>query len=344
MLFPLPTNAQIHKALTQIPDLKALPDRADDLQQQIITHKNRLEKINKLEQRLQNNYKNSSIINLEKKQKELEQQIQTITSSLDTSKPRPNKSEKDVRNLVMEQNKIKNNYIQCIDQMEQHQKRLEQLTVKKQSLKDLHIDTWGKIHSPDYLEKMITIQNNQKEWNEWLLKKQEWTKRKEKTIQLQEEMKKCNQSYNATLKLKEKIKETQSIVLNNLIDNINTSTQMWLDDFFPNNPLYATIKTWKTSKKGDKPQIDISIQHKDREIEVGSLSGGELARVSLAYTLALAGIFNSPIILLDECTASLDEEATSTVFDSIKENFQGDLGLIIAHQVVKGDFDYVLEL
>ena len=75
------------------------------------------------------------------------------------------------------------------------------------------------------------------------------------------------------------------------------------------------------------------------EADITTLSGGELSRVILAYTLALSEIFNSPLILLDECTSSLDQELTSVVMESIKNNFSNKLVLCICHQVVSGNFD-----
>ena len=75
------------------------------------------------------------------------------------------------------------------------------------------------------------------------------------------------------------------------------------------------------------------------EADISMLSGGELSRVILAYTLSLSEIFNSPLVLLDECTASLDQELTSTVMEGIKKNFSHRLVIVIAHQVVSGDFD-----
>ena len=75
-----------------------------------------------------------------------------------------------------------------------------------------------------------------------------------------------------------------------------------------------------------------------------TLSGGELSRVILAFTLALADIFNTPMLLLDECTASLDQELTSIVFSAIRDNFNGKLILIIAHQVVNGLFDKTIQI
>ena len=80
------------------------------------------------------------------------------------------------------------------------------------------------------------------------------------------------------------------------------------------------------------------------ETDLTCLSGGELSRVILAYTLALAEMFNTPLLLLDECTSSLDQELTSTVFEGIREHFKGKLTLIIAHQVITGNFDKEIKL
>ena len=79
-------------------------------------------------------------------------------------------------------------------------------------------------------------------------------------------------------------------------------------------------KLLKKLKKLQKPCINITIEYKGMECDLGMLSGGELARVVLAYTLALSEIFNTPLMLLDECTASLDQDLTSDVFEGIREH------------------------
>ena len=77
---------------------------------------------------------------------------------------------------------------------------------------------------------------------------------------------------------------------------------------------------------------------------MNTLSGGELARVVLAFTLALSDMFNTPMLLLDESTASLDEETTTIVFEAIQENMKDKPVIVIVHQLVKGVFDSVLEM
>ena len=144
--------------------------------------------------------------------------------------------------------------------------------------------------------------------------------------------------------LKDKILEAESIAMVNIVDSINTHARLYLDSFFKEHPISVQLQPFKQTKKDTKPQVSITIEYKGMEADLKMLSGGELSRVILAYTLALAEMFNTPLVLLDECTASLDQELTSDVFESIRENFSGKMTLFIAHQVVTGTFDKVIRL
>ena len=152
-----------------------------------------------------------------------------------------------------------------------------------------------------------------------------------------------NEHASAT-KLKEKILEAESVAMLNIIDSINAHARVYLDCFFPDNPISVNLQTFKETKKSTKPQINIEIEYKGMEADINMLSGGELSRVILAYTMALAEMFNTPLLLLDECTSSLDQDLTETVFNSIRENFNGKITLLIAHQVVMGTFDKIINL
>ena len=148
----------------------------------------------------------------------------------------------------------------------------------------------------------------------------------------------------ALLILKNKVLETQSISISNLIDNINSHAQIFLDKFFTDNPISVKIVSFKESKTGDKPCINLEIDYRGIEHDLTMLSGGEMSRVTLAFTLALAEIHNSPLIMLDESTASLDQECVSDVIEGINDTFRDKLVLLIAHQVVKGVFDKTIEV
>ena len=154
--------------------------------------------------------------------------------------------------------------------------------------------------------------------------------------------------YGAATLLNEKILESESIAMLNIISSINSHTQVYLDSFFPDNPISVKLIPFKETKKGEvikkKPQINLEIEYKGMEADINMLSGGELSRVILSFALALGEMFNTPMMMLDECTSSLDQELTGTVMDGIRENFNGKLVLIIAHQVVKGQFDKVINI
>lgn len=151
--------------------------------------------------------------------------------------------------------------------------------------------------------------------------------------------------YGAAMLLREKILESESIAMLNIISSINMHTHAYLDSFFQDNPISVKLVPFKESKKGKiKPQVNLQIEYKGMEADLTMLSGGELSRVILAFALALGEMFNTPMMLLDECTASLDQELTGTVMEGIKDNFNGKIVILICHQVIEGQFDKVIKI
>lgn len=225
-----------------------------------------------------------------------------------------------------------------------------------------HIQQHSRIISREYLHKQIeikTIELNQmyikKTYHEdrlndiekWLENKKEldnYEKWLIKIKDLEEDELEYRKRYAASIQLKDKILEAESIAITNVIHNINTHANVYLETFFNDIPISVQLQPFKETKKQIKPTINVAVEYKGMEIELNMLSGGELSRVILAYTLALSEIFNTPLLMLDECTSSLDEELTNDVFSSIKEHFSEKNTLIIAHQVVTGTFDNVILL
>ena len=192
------------------------------------------------------------------------------------------------------------------------------------------------------IEKDIENIKKYEEYQQKLEYYKTWT---DKLKILQKEENKYRKEYGAATLLKEKILEAESIAIINVISSINTHSQVYLDCFFQDNPISVKLVTFRDTKKGNKkPQINLEIEYKGMECDLTSLSGGEISRVILAYTLALGEMFNTPIMLLDECTSSLDQELTNQVMEGIRDNFNGKLVLIIAHQVIKGSYDKVIEI
>lgn len=270
--------------------------------------------------------------------------------------------EEDLRDIIIKQENIK----MKLDRLIKKKKSIEDDTLKfnKQvdKMKNNHISNYEIIKNENELNYSITdneikigeneeskIKHKQNlddilKYHKYVEDIEKYTIFKQKVINLQQKEIEDKKNYTASVVLKEKVLEAESIAIQNIIDSINTHSQIYLDYFFPDNPIIIRLSTFKETSKSIKPQINIEIDYKGNETDLNSLSGGELSRVILAFNLALSEMFSSPILMLDECTASLDQELTTIIFDTIKENFKDKLVLIVAHQVIEGTFNEVIKL
>jgi ABC-type transport system involved in cytochrome bd biosynthesis fused ATPase/permease subunit len=88
----------------------------------------------------------------------------------------------------------------------------------------------------------------------------------------------------------------------------------------------------------------LDIQYKGHSVDVSNLSGGERDRVILAFTMTIADMGMTPVLLLDECVSSLDQENANNVFECIKTQCKDKLVILVAHQIVTGMFDQIITL
>jgi exonuclease SbcC len=144
--------------------------------------------------------------------------------------------------------------------------------------------------------------------------------------------------------LKTKILEAESITISNIINTINITAQTYLDCFFQDNPIIVELQAFQETKTVTKPKLNMVIKYKDLDYDISMLSGGELARVILAFGIALNDMTNSPLLLLDETFASLDSDTITTAITGIKENIKNKSVLTIVHQPIEGLFDEVITL
>ena len=126
------------------------------------------------------------------------------------------------------------------------------------------------------------------------------------------------------------------------VDAINLTMNQILNEIFDGD-IQVILKTHKDLKTKDvqKLQVNFQIIYKGANYDSPSrLSGGEQDRISLALTLAMAKISDSPILLLDECMAALNQELQEKCIEAIQKYITGKTILHICHNAVKGQHDF----
>ena len=312
-----------------------------------ISNEQQLQSISK---KIKTNMYSSTLATMEKKIKEKLDAIPNIQYNSQSEE-----TEEELREMITKENEYKTKTEMINKQLEQYkseEKKLEEDIHNAHTSSEKIGEIVGMIEEKKACideniskrDSSIYILKNIEKYNEY--KKQMTTyenlTRQKKELEKREIV--DRKRYALACSFRDKILQAESIAIENMIENINTHVQLYLDHFFPDNPMNARICAFKETKKETKPSINIDIDYKGIEHDLTMLSGGELSRVILAFTLALAEIHNSPLILLDECTSSLDQELTSSVLSGLKENFNDKLVVLIAHQVVQGVFDTIIKL
>lgn len=145
-------------------------------------------------------------------------------------------------------------------------------------------------------------------------------------------------------KLYKKVLEAESVCLSNTLESINHYANIFLDKFFPDNPLCIKLIPYKETKTDIKPCINIEVYYKDSVCTLDSLSGGEYDRVSLSIVLSLNKLYGGKILLLDESISSLDSDLTLEIVETLKEDLSDKLVVVVSHQVNSGMFDKIIDL
>lgn len=172
----------------------------------------------------------------------------------------------------------------------------------------------------------------------------DYKKYTESLQKLRDEVKILENRYTLAKKFRENVNIAEMLSLNGLIEEINTHLAVYLNLFFPENPLTLELCLFKANDKTKviRNQVNIQIGYRGAITDLTTLSGGEKDRVNLAFTLALAEIFNIQLLMLDETLSSLDRETTENILEHIQKDSR--CILVVAHQVSTGLFDHVFEI
>lgn len=315
-------------------------------------------KINKYKSQLEKNILSSSISSF---QSSLKKQKKKIKKLKETCEP-VDIDEEELRLKIQSQKRNK----ERLDNINKQLSLLEteQLTYKqeiKQS-EENHILKYKKVNSSkkidttinkyqgeiQSLEEKLSIHTKNialiEDYKKYIEENEKYTDWLEKVETLTKEEDEARKKYSAITLLREKIQDAESIAIVNIINSINAHVQNYLDLFFTTDPMSARLLPTKQIKNSTKNQINIQIEYKGMEADLTMLSGGELSRVNLAYTLALGEIFNTPLMMLDECTSSLDQELNNIVINGIRENYGDKMVIIVSHQAISGVYDRELKI
>lgn len=149
------------------------------------------------------------------------------------------------------------------------------------------------------------------------------------------------------LLLKELSDKAQMAAISDVIDSLNISAKEHLDVMFQDNPISVALKPFKENKdKSVRPKLSLSIHYKGFELDsiTEDVSGGENDRIILAYQLAMNSIYNSPVLMLDEPFAGLNQDMVDVAIESLRLTAQNKLVICVSHGINKGLFDEVIEI
>ena len=146
--------------------------------------------------------------------------------------------------------------------------------------------------------------------------------------------------------LKTLINEVSTTSLEETVKAINSSVNLILNEMF-DDPITVIIATHKELKSKEKIKLQVNLQiHYQGAVcdNLNELSVGEGKRISLALTLAIARVSGSPILLLDEPMAMLNDELREKCIDVIKLYLSNKTIIISEHESVTGRFDHHIKI
>jgi len=326
------------------------------------TKRNKLnhEKKEKLN-RLENKIYSKSIKQLEIELQSDGKRLAKLSKNKELSR-QTEKTENELINIIKKQEKEKEIIDRSLNEINAYKKELEKLMQLIKSKQNLHRSKYKKMRTVDEVNmllqkytqqlndleqaKLIHLENKSKidEYKKYQEKLEEYNRIIDTIGKYKVQEKIYLDKVETIDKFKRKVNEAENLSLESVINSINCHAQTYLDQFFQEDPISVILIPFKETKTSKKPQIVVDIEYKGIKSDLSMLSGGETSRVVLAFTLALGEIFNTPLILLDECTSSLDQELTSTIISALRDSFKDKLVIVIAHQCVTGLFDQVVKL
>lgn len=137
-----------------------------------------------------------------------------------------------------------------------------------------------------------------------------------------------------------------SAAIASVLSQINGAARKYLEHLFPDDAATVELCNVRVNKDETvRATMSVQIYYKNHIVSsMRDLSGGERARITLAFNLALAEMFGSPIVMVDEGLNGLQTELRDDCVTMLKEAALNRLVLVIQHGIDQGEFDSVHSL
>ncbi len=252
---------------------------------------------------------------------------------------------------VSEMTKITTEMNKMENKAEVYEKKVQELTRKVASINVKEIKTKITSINNDFskakkkqtkdealnkkVDQFLVFREQQKELERW----------EKKLRQVNKQTKTAEMKHTANLTLKEKYVQAEIMALESTIGSINEHTSYYLDTFFADHQLSATLQAVYKGKKLQTLKINTVINYKGNEYDnINQMSGGEFDRCTLASICGINSMLGSPILILDESLASLDADTNTEIIRFLSDLGQDKLILVCSHEAVQGIFNVIIRV
>lgn len=141
------------------------------------------------------------------------------------------------------------------------------------------------------------------------------------------------------------IQELGNSIIDSKIGEINANVSTILDDLF-DDEINVELSSIKTLKSGDtRLQINFAVDYKGHRMKgIEGFSDGEEERLSIALLMVFSRMNTSPILIIDEVLAGMNEELRMKCIEIIELWATGKFVIHICHSIVQGTHSNVITL
>lgn len=238
------------------------------------------------------------------------------------------------------------------NRIKQTQELIAQRNTLSKQIADYTLDP-PKESSPDDYDDEIAELNDRLELGKEFEKLH---KENESLIQKKEQLDKLSDEVDKLSNLIDVVKKVSLQPMEEVLEAINIITNTALEELY-DSPIQVVLSVYKesTSSKSQpvqKMSVNLQIYYgEDSYPNINNLSGGEADRVSLALTLALSKLHHSPMLIFDECMASLNCDYREKCLKVIRDITQDPTNIgscktvfDICHESVEGYHDSVVSV